>query len=82
MITKSCQQITIFCIPITLNNPIKVCFLSMKCYVSIQIGTIKFENNIFLIIEKPVLIENVRVIGIQNQLPLSFGTALVHNKIL
>ena len=40
----------IFCIPTTINKPIKACFLE--------------------------------VIGIQNQLPSSFGKALVCNKIL
>ena len=36
---------------------------------------------IFFSLEKQALIEVLQIIGLQNQLPISFGTALVFNKM-
>ena len=64
-----------FCIIITFNDP-KSCFSNKKCIVSMKTCTTKVENNVFLI-ETPIF----RGFSVQNQLSISFGTALVCNKI-
>ena len=50
---------------IAFNNPIKAYISKEKCFVSIQTRTTQFENNVFLI-EKMVLVEFSKVIGVQN----------------
>ena len=54
----------IFCVPITCNT------------VSIQTRMKQIKTSIFSF-QNPVLIEFLKIIGVHNQSPISFGTALV-----
>ena len=69
------------CIPITFQDHIKACFSNKKYIVSIQTCPTKIGNNWFLI-AKQVLMGSLKIIGVQNQLPFSFGTVFVCSKIL
>ena len=62
-----------FCIPIKCNNPIKACLSNKKYTILIQIRLTQIEKNVFLI-GTPVLIGFKKMIGVQSQLPISFGT--------
>ena len=69
------------CIPITFNNLIRACFSNKKCILLIQTGKTQNENDKFLI-KNLVLIAFLKIIGIQNQIPIRFSIALKRNKIL
>ena len=66
-----------FCIPINFNNLLKACFSNKKYLITIQTPPTQIEMIIFLI-EKLIL----KIIGVQNQLPITFFSNLVCNKIL
>ena len=72
---------TDFCILITFNNPLKVCFSNKTYLITIQTCPTADTNCIFLI-EKPVFNELLKVIGVQNQLRFIFYSDLVCNKTL
>ena len=61
--------------PITINN-------SIKCPFTIQTGTTQIIVNSLFLIEKPGIIRFPKIICVQNQLSISFGIALLCNKIL
>ena len=63
------------CMTITVGNTIKVCFSYKKYPDTIQTRMAQIVNSIFLI-------ENLKIIGVQNRLLITFGTALVCNTIL
>ena len=63
----------------TFNHPIKACFSNKKEPVKIQTQII---NSIFLIENHPVLTGFWKSIDVQNPLPITFGTALIHIKML
>ena len=73
--------IIIICISITFNNPLKVCFSNKKYLITIQTRPTQIVISIFLI-EKPVFNRFLKIIGVQNQLPITFCSDLVCNKIL
>ena len=68
------------CISINFNNPLKVCLSNKKYLITIQTCPTPIVKSIFLI-EKPVN-EFSKVIGVQNQLPITFCLDLVCNKTL
>ena len=76
------NKIYIFFEPITINNFIKACFSNEKCSVTIQTGTTQIIVNSLFLIEKPGIIRFPKIICVQNQLSISFGIALLCNKIL
>ena len=70
-----------FCIPITFNNPIKACFSNKKYRITIQARLIQIVKIIFLI-EKTSFNGFSKIIGPQNQLPITFCLDLMWNKTL
>ena len=64
------------CISITFNNPLKVYFSSKKYLITIQTRPTQIVISIFLI-EKPVFNRFLKIIGVQNQLPITFCSDLV-----
>jgi hypothetical protein len=68
-------------IQITFHNPIKTCFSNKKYAVAIQTRPTKIKNSIFLI-DYLVLTGFLKVIGVQNQFPITFGTLLIRTKLL
>ena len=58
-------------------NPIKACFFNEKYSFTIQTRITQIVNSIFLIKTSFLKI----IIGVQNQLHISFGSDLVCNKI-
>ena len=70
-----------FCISITFNNTLKVYFSRKKYLISIQTRPIQIVLSIFLI-ENPVFNQFLKIIYVQNQLPITFCAVLVCNKTL
>ena len=70
-----------FCITLNFNNPLKVCFWNKKYLITIQTRPTPIVKSIFLI-EKPVFNAFLKVIGVQNQLLITFCSNLVCNKTL
>ena len=57
----------------------------VRTYTKTIFITITFDTSIvksITHIENPVFIESLKIIGAQYQFPITFGTALVRNKIL
>ena len=67
------------CMPITFNNPLKAFFLNKKYLITIQTRPTQIVIGIFLN-EKPAFNGFVMIICAQNQLPLTFCSALECNK--
>ena len=67
----------ILCIPITSNNPSKLCFLNKNYLITIQTPMTPIVINRFLI-ENPFFDTVLNIIG----LPIIFGSDLVCNKKL
>ena len=72
------QHLKYFCISITFNYPITVCFFVKKCPVTIQTRATQILNNISLI-QKPLLIDFLNVIDVPNQSSISFSILKVRN---
>ena len=72
--------LSIFLYQLPLIIWLKPGFKREKNPVTILKRTTKTVNSIFLI-ENSVLVRFLKIIGMQNQLPIGFGTALVCNKI-
>ena len=70
-----------FCISVTFNNPLKVYFSSKKYLTTIQTRPTQIVLSIFLI-EKTVFNRFLKIIGVQNQLPIPFCSDLLCNKTL
>ena len=75
------MQYKTFCISITFNNPLKVYFSNKKYLITIQTRPTPILKSIFLI-ENPFFYEILKVIGVQNQVPITFCSDLVCNKTL
>ena len=56
-----------FCIPISFNNSIKVCFRKINILFQFKHARHKLTQNSIFFIQKPVLIRFLRVIGVSNQ---------------
>ena len=46
---KHRNEVIVFCLPITINNPVKASFSKKKYAISIQTGTTQIENWICLL---------------------------------
>ena len=66
-----------FCIPITFNNPLNVCFSNKKYTITIQTRPTQIVK-----LFKPVFNGFLKIISAQNQLPIPFCSDLMHNKTL
>ena len=63
------------------NNPLKVYFSSKKYLITIQTRPTQIVISIFLI-EKPVCNRFLKIISLQNQLPITFYSDILYNKTL
>ena len=62
-----------------LNSPLKACFSNDKYLITIQTRPTKIAVSTFLI-EQPVFNGILKIIGVQNQLPITFSLNLVCNQ--
>ena len=69
----SSLQIKVICMLITFNNSLKACFSNETYSVTIQTRPTQIVNSIFIIAHL-VFIGLSIIIGVQNQLPIPFGT--------
>ena len=69
-----------FCIPITFNNPLKICSNKKISYYNLNTPDTNCKS-IFLN-EKPVFNGYLKIIGAQNQLLITVCTYLMRNKTL
>ena len=65
------------CIPITSNNPVKVCFSNKKYAITIQTHPTQIVKVYFLLKTR-----FLKIIGAQNQLAITLCSDLVCNKTL
>ena len=66
------------CIPITFNNPLKECFLYKKYLITIQTRPTQIVKVYFLL--RNGFNEFLKIVGAQNQLPITFCSDLMRNK--
>ena len=69
-------------IHLTFNNLLKATFSNKKYPITIQTDPTPNINSIFLINSKPVSNVFLKIIGAQNQLPITFCTDIVCSKTL
>ena len=77
------KQTKIFCIPITFNNPLKAkaSFSNKKYPITFQTCPTQIVKVYFLLKDR-LISSFVKIIGAQNQLPMTFCSDLVSNKTL